>query len=570
MQHQGPCSIGAFKVQKMIPMRYIIFLCFFFLAVQVNAQKPIAVNPIAKNNTKPKLVVGIVVDQMRWDYVNRFSPFFKSKQGFLRFVNEGASCNNTMIPYVPTVTACGHACVYTGSVPAIHGITGNNWFDNVKQKNVYCVEDNSVQTIGSSNNSAGQMSPLNVWTSTLGDELKLASNFKSKVIGISIKDRGAIIPAGHSADGAYWYDSKTGNFISSTYYAKSLPSWVTNYNALHRPDSLYTKNWNLSLAASVYEANCDTDENGYESTPFGKNAKHLPYNLQEYIGKDYGKIASTPYGNSLVLEMAKQALLNEYLGKDPITDMLAISFSSPDYIGHAFGPDSWETMDGYIKLDESIADLFSFLDQQVGKDNYTVFLTADHAVANIPAFSKKHNLPGDNYDDGALKTDVIACLNSNNLSPKLISAVSEYNIYFNHSVMDSLAISNDKLTSLLSNFLEKKPMVLQVVENRKAAMTTLPQSMREKIVNGYTPQRSGDLMLVTKSGVVDGYPTGTSHGVLYNYDTHIPLLWYGAGIKKGTVNGVTYMTDIAPTLSTLLGIQMPSGSIGKPILEVLK
>ena len=197
-------------------------------------------------------------------------------------------------------------------------------------------------------------------------------------------------------------------------------------------------------------------------------------------------------------------------------------------------------------------------------------MTADHAVANIPGFAKKHNLPGENYDDGALKTDVLACLNSNNLSPKLISAVSEYNIYFNHAVMDSLVISNDKLSSLLSNYLEKKAMVLQVVENRKAALAPLPQSMREKIVNGFTPQRSGDLMLVTKSGVVDGYPTGTSHGVLYNYDAHIPLLWFGAGIKKGAVNGITYMTDIAPTLSTLLGIQMPSGSIGKPILELFQ
>ena len=551
-------------------MKYLFFLSFFLFAAHTNAQQLKSISPMAKSNPRPKLVVGIVVDQMRWDYVNRFSPYFKNKKGFLRFVNEGASCNNTMIPYVPTVTACGHTCVYTGSVPSIHGITGNNWFDNVKQKNVYCVEDNTVQTLGSSNNSAGQMSPINVWTTTIGDELKLASNFKSKVFGISIKDRGAIIPAGHAADGAYWYDSKTGNFISSTYYGKTLPSWVSNYNNLHRPDSLYKNNWNLSLASSIYEANCDADENAYESTPFGKDAKHFPYNLQDYIGKDYGKITSTPYGNNLVVELAKEALLNEHLGADNTTDMLAISFSSPDYIGHAFGPDSWETMDGYIKLDQSIADLFSFLDQQVGKDNYTVFLTADHAVANIPAFAKKHHLPGDNYDDGALKTDVNACLNSNNLSPKLISAISEYNIYFNHAVMDSLAISNEKLTSLLSNYLEKKTMVLQVVESRMAAMAPLPQSWREKIVNGYSPQRSGDLMLVTKSGVVDGYPTGTSHGVLYNYDAHIPLLWYGAGIKKGAVNGTTYMTDIAPTLSTLLGIQMPSGSIGKPILELLQ
>jgi len=538
-------------------MKYITFLFFCLFTFQANAQKP-------------KLVVGIVVDQMRWDYVNRFKPFFKSSNGFLRFIKDGATCNNTLIPYVPSITACGHTCVYTGSTPAIHGITGNGWFDNVKQRMVYCVEDNTVQTVGSNNIAAGQMSPVNVWTSTIGDELKLATNFKSKVFGISIKDRGAIIPAGHAANGAFWYDSKTGNFISSTYYGSSLPNWVSNYNALHRTDSLYTKNWNLSLPNAIYEANCDNDENAYESTPFGKEAKHFPYSLKEFIGKDYGKIASTPYGNNLVIELAKQALISEHLGADAITDMLAISFSSPDYIGHSFGPDSWETLDGYIKLDETIADFFSFLDQQVGKDNYTVFLTADHAVANIPAFAKKHNLPGDNYDELALKNDVLNCLSTNNLNPKIINAVNDFNIYYNHKIMDSLNISTEQLTNLLTQYLEKKPLVLQVVENRKAASAPLPQNLRERIVNGYTPQRSGDLMILTKSGVVDGYATGTSHGVLYNYDTHIPLLWYGAGIKKGVVNGITYMTDIAPTITTLLGIQMPSGAIGKPILEVIK
>jgi predicted AlkP superfamily pyrophosphatase or phosphodiesterase len=546
-------------------MRCFALFCFCLIIANSQAQKT-----TQPSNPKPKLVVGIVVDQMRWDYVNRFSPFFKTKQGFLHFINEGATCNNTLIPYVPTVTACGHTCAYTGSVPALHGIAGNNWYDNIKQRTVYCVEDNSVQTVGSTNNSAGQMSPVNVWTSTLGDEIKLAHNFKSKVYGISIKDRGAIIPAGHSADGAFWYDSKTGNFISSTYYSKTLPSWVTEYNALHRPDSLYSKNWNLSLPANIYQENCDNDENAYESTPFGKEAKHMPYSLKEFIGKDYGKIATTPYGNNLVIELAKQALIKEKMGADDVTDLLAISFSSPDYIGHSFGPDSWETLDGYVKLDEILADFFSFLDKQVGKDNYTVFLTADHAVANIPAFAKKHNIPGDNYDDGNLKNDIISCLNANNLNPKLISAVSEYNIYFNHPLMDSLQMGQDKLTAIITNFLEKKSTVLQVVESRKAALAALPQNLRERIVNGYTPQRSGDLMLVTKSGVVDGFPTGTSHGVLYNYDAHIPFLLVGNGIKHIAFNGPTFMTDIAPTISTLLGVQMPSGSIGKPVLEVLK
>lgn len=552
---------------KMKSMRYLTLLCFSLLVLQLNAQKP---NTAVVSNSKPKLVVGIVVDQMRWDYINKFKPYFKHKNGFLHFVNEGASCDNTLIPYVPTVTACGHTCVYTGSVPALHGIAGNNWFDNVKQKTVYCVDDASVQAVGTTNSAAGQMSPINVWTSTIGDELKLATNFKAKVIGVSLKDRGAIIPAGHTADAAYWYDTKSGNFITSTYYTNALPNWLTNYNNAHHVDSLYRQGWNLSLAKNVYENNCDADENPYESTPFGKDAKHFPYDFSAFVGKDYSKITTTPYGNNLVADIAKQALLNEKMGADSITDLLAVSFSSPDYIGHSFGPNSWETLDGYIKLDEILADFFSFLDKTVGKDNYTVFLTADHAVANIPAFAKKHKLPGENYDDGAVKADIISCLNANNLNPKLINFVGEYSVYFNHALMDSLHISNDQLTSIITNSLEKKQQVLQVVETRKAALASLPQFARERIVNGYNAQRGGDLMVVTKSGVVDGYPTGTSHGVLYNYDAHIPFLLVGKGIKHGIVNTPTYMTDIAPTITTLLGIQMPSGAIGKPVIEVLK
>lgn len=551
-------------------MKYLSLLCFSFLFIQLNAQKPKSIQLPNTTSAKPKLVVGIVVDQMRWDYVNKFKPFFTSQNGFSHFINKGATCDNTMIPYVPTVTACGHTCVYTGSVPALNGIAGNMWYDNVKQRQVYCVEDASVQAVGTTNNAAGQMSPVNVWTSTIGDELKLATNFKSKVIGVSLKDRGAIIPAGHSADAAYWYDTKSGNFISSTYYAATLPNWLTNYNNAKHVDSLYSKGWDLSLAKSVYENNCDADENVYESTPFGKEATHFPYNFSTFIGKDYSKITSTPYGNNLVIDIAKQALLNEHLGADSITDLLALSFSSPDYIGHSFGPNSWETLDGYVKLDEILADFFSFLDKQVGKDNYTVFLTADHAVANIPAYAKKHKIPGDNYDDGAVKTDIIACLNANNLSTKLISFVGEYNIYYNHPLMDSLQISNDRLTNLITNYLEKKPQILQIVESRKAAIAPLPAFARDRIVNGYNAQRGGDLMVLTKSGVVDGYPTGTSHGVLYNYDAHIPFLIVGNGIKHTVVNTPTFMTDIAPTISTLLGIQMPSGSIGKPVLEVLK
>ncbi len=548
-------------------MRFTSFLILSLISIQVSAQKPVSIKTAP---SKPKLVVGIVVDQMRWDYVNKFKPYFKSQNGFLRFVNEGASCNNNLIPYLPTVTACGHTAVYTGAPPAIHGITGNNWYDNIQQRMVYCVEDASVQSVGIENSGAGKMSPLNVWTTTLGDELKLATNFKSKVFGISIKDRGAIIPAGHSADGAFWYDSKSGSFISSTYYGKTLPTWLTNYNNAHIVDSFYKLGWNLSLPNSVYEANCDADQNDYESAPFGKEMKGFPYNLSGFVGKDYGKIASTPYGNNLVMDVASQTLINEKMGLDDITDLLAVSFSSPDYIGHSFGPNSWETLDGYIKLDELLAQFFTLLDKQVGKNNYTVFLTADHAVANVPGFMQKHHLPGGVMSDDGVKVELSKLLTTKGINPKVISAISEFNIYYNHNLMDSLQISQDKLTNIITSYLEAKSYILQVVDSRKAAIAPLPQNIRERIVNGYNPQRSGDLVFITKSGYVGGGNTGTGHGVFYNYDAHIPLLFYGNGIKKGTVNSVNYMTDIAPTISTLLGIQMPSGSIGKPILEVIQ
>jgi len=548
-------------------MRFTHLLFLGLITTPTFAQKT---NPVKATDAKPKLVVGIMVDQMRWDYVNKFKPFFKTQNGFLKLMNQGASCNNNLIPYIPTVTACGHTAVYTGSTPAIHGITGNSWYDNIQQKMVYCVEDNSVQAVGIENSSAGKMSPLNVWTTTIGDELKLATNFKSKVYGISLKDRGAIIPAGHSADGAYWYDSKSGNFISSTYYGKLLPSWLTDYNNAKKVDSFYKLGWSLSLPKSVYEANCDADQNEYESSPFGKDAKGFPYNLNQFIGKDYGKVATTPYGNNLVLDVATKTLINEKMGLDDITDLLAVSFSSPDYIGHAFGPNSWETLDGYIKLDEILAQFFTILDQQVGKDNYTVFLTADHAVAPIPGYAQKNKIPAGTISDDGIKTELGKMLSSKGLNPKLISAITEFNIYFNHNLMDSLQVNQDKLTALITNYLEQKSNIIQVVESRKAAIAPLPQSIRERIVNGYNPQRSGDLIFITKSGVVGGGNTGTGHGVFYNYDAHIPLLFYGKGIKKGQVNNVNYMTDIAPTITTLLGIQMPSGSIGKPILEVIQ
>jgi predicted AlkP superfamily pyrophosphatase or phosphodiesterase len=328
-------------------MKKFLIAPLFFAVLIGRAQKPVKESSAISH---PKLVVGIVVDQMRWDYLTRYYPLFQASGGFRRMLGDGFSFDNTQIPYVPTVTACGHTCVYTGSIPALHGIVGNNWWDNRLQKGMYCSEDKSVKGVGSKTEEDGQMSPKNMLTTSVCDELRLASNFASKVIGIAIKDRGAILPAGHSANAAYWYESKTGNFISSTYYMNELPGWVQQFNGRKLPDSLYRLGWKTALPAATYSIYSSADDKAYESKPFGKEALGFPYDLSKFVGKDYSKISSTPWGNTLTAEMAKAAVLAEKLGQGSATDFLAVSFSSPDYIGHSFGPNSWENADDYGRI----------------------------------------------------------------------------------------------------------------------------------------------------------------------------------------------------------------------------
>lgn len=521
------------------------------------------------NYPRPKLVVGIVIDQMRWDYLYRFNPLFQSNGGFKRMMGEGFSSDNTLVPYAPTVTACGHTCVYTGSVPAIHGITGNNWWDNQLLRNVYCSEDKSVSTVGT-NNDAGQMSPKNMLTTTVCDELRLATNFKSKVIGVAIKDRGSILPAGHSANAAYWYDSKTGNFITSTYYMNELPAWVNQFNKRKLVDSFYNIGWNTVLPKAIYSDYATDDVKAYESKPFGKDLIRFPYDLSAFKGKDYSKIASTPYGNSLTVEMAEAAVINEHLGKGIATDFLAVSFSSPDYIGHSFGPNSWEMVDDYVRLDNELGKLFSFLDASIGKNQYTVFLTADHAVAHIPGFMKEHKLPAGNFDDNLAHKELNDLIKDKFGVSNAIESTSNYQISLNHGKIDSAKQDIDAIKKLIISSLLKKDAVANAFETSKILTSTLNKTQREMFANGYYPNRCGDIQIVLKSGYMEGSNTGTTHGLWAPYDAHIPLLFYGWGIKKGKTRKEYYMTDIAPTIAALLHIQMPSGSVGKVIDEALK
>lgn len=554
-------------------MKNISIILAFFCCVGATLAQKKAINKggTAFKITTPKLVVGIVVDQMRWDYLTRFAPLFKDNGGFKRMLQQGFSCDNTFISYTPTVTAAGHTCIYTGSVPAIHGITGNNWYDKDLNRNVYCSEDKTVQGVGGKDEVIGQMSPRNMLTTTIGDELRMYTNFKSKVIGIAVKDRGAILPAGHSATGAYWYDGKSGNFITSTYYFNTLPAWVEQFNNRKIVDSLYKLNWTTRLTKEQYLAYATDDVKDYENKPFGKEQTGFPYNLEKFVGKDYSKVSTTPFGNTITTEMAKAAILAEQLGKGVVTDMLTISYSSPDYIGHSFGPNSWEIVDNYVRLDEELGQFLNFLDAQVGKGAYTVFLTADHAVAHVPGFLKENKIPGGSFDDEAHRKELNKLLKEKFGVDTLLVAAHNYQFTINQPSLKRNNISKDDVIAFVLEYLEKQPAVSRAFEYEELSETILNSKQKEMLANGYYPKRCGDIQFILKPGYIDGWAsTGTTHGLWNPYDSHIPLLWYGWGIKKGSSHKEVYMTDIAPTVAALLKIQMPNGCVGKVIEEVLK
>lgn len=536
--------------------RFFSFVLALTVFATVNAQ------PVPR----PKLVVGIVVDQMRWDYLYRFYERYDAKGGFKRLLTQGFSCENTLIPYTPTVTACGHSSIYTGSVAAVTGITGNFWWDRQQMRSVYCTEDKDVNTVGSSS-ALGKMSPKNMLVTTICDELRLATNFRSKVVGVALKDRGGILPAGHSANAAYWYDNTNGNWITSSYYMNELPKWVSDFNAQKQVDKYYQAGWNLLYPAATY-VQSTADEKSYEGKPFGAK---FPYDMKNFAGKDYGKIAATPMGNTLTAEFAKAAITGEQLGADSITDFLAVSFSSPDYIGHTFGPNSVEAEDGFLRLDKELGALLDFLDTKIGKGQYTVFLSADHGVTQIPEFMQENKLPGGRVFLGTLMTQINKELNDKYSISNIIVSDDNYQLHLNHPKLDSAKISKKDVTKWIVDRLFFEPGIARVFAIDDLYNVPLPPDVRSMLNNGYYPPRSGDIQIILKPGYIDALNSaGTTHGLWNPYDAHIPLLWYGWGIKPGKTNKEVKMTDIAPTVAAMLHIQMPSGCVGKPIEDILK
>jgi predicted AlkP superfamily pyrophosphatase or phosphodiesterase len=527
-----------------------------------------AISSVAQSIQRPKLVVGIVIDQMRCDYIYRYWDKYTGN-GFRRLVNEGFFCKNANYNYVPTYTAPGHAAIYSGTTPAVNGIIANDWFDVVSGKSIYCVTDNQVTGVGS-DGEEGKRSPANLMTTTITDELRLATNMRSKVIGIALKDRSAILPAGHIANAAYWFDGGNGCFISSSYYMKELPKWLKEFNKRQLPKRYLAEAWKTILPIDTYTESL-ADDFPYETNFIGEQKPVFPHNLPALTAANGGLdlIRTTPFGNSLLKDFAKETIASENMGQSTATDFITISFSSTDYVGHAFGPNSIEMEDTYIRLDKDISELLDFIDTQVGKNNALVFLTADHGALQIPAYLNDLKIPAGAFNEKQLSDTLKNYLNKLYGAPLVLDLINQQ-IYLDHKTIEEKKIVLTEVQNKVAQFVQGFPTVMDAITAPTFSQTQFTEGSKALMQRGFNTKRSGDVLV----NYIPGYglyrPTGTSHGSPFSYDTHVPLFFYGWNIKSGSSSEPVVIPDIAATLAILLNIQFPSGCTGKPIPSVLK
>lgn len=547
----------------MLRIRYSIFFCtlllLFFLLLWHTS---------LISFSQPKLVVGIVIDQMRYDYIEKYWNKF-GNDGFKRLVNEGFSCKNTNYNYVPTFTAPGHASIYTGSVPSVHGIVSNAWIDKERKKVSYCVYDQTVSGVGTTSY-AGKMSPRNLLSGTVCDELQNGTQHRSKVIGIALKDRGAILPAGHKATAAYWFDN--GNWISSTYYMKELPKWVNDFNKKELVKKYLSQQWTTLLPIEEYTAS-DVDDNECENLFKGIQKPVFPYNLPTLMKENggLGLIRSTPFGNSLTKDFAMDAIRNENMGKRGVTDFLCISFSSPDIIGHQFGPQSVEIQDCYLRLDKDISEFLTFLEKWVGKHNVLVFLTSDHGTAEAVPCTQKKGLDAGIIHEKAL-SDSLKNFSVRTFNDTFLMGVSDFDIYLNHEHIIQKGLNVADVSYRMAKYLTKFDGIAYAItatelknEKNFHIGENSHDSILAKVKAGFHPVRSGDIIFVLKPNWLEGFNKGATHGSPYKYDTHVPLIWWGYTVKSGSSDEPVAITQITPTLVELLNISKPKGCNSDPI-----
>ncbi len=524
----------------------------------------------AQEHIKPNLVIGIVVDQMRYDYLQRYWNKF-GDEGFKKLVNNGYLCRNTHFNYVPTYTGPGHASIFTGTTPSVHGIISNMIFDRSSASVFYCVNDKNVHPVGTQDSSS-MCSPANMYVATIGDQLRFESNYKSKVIGLSLKDRAAILPAGHSANAAYWFDGTTANWVSSTYYMNELPGWVTAFNNEKKVEAYLNKSWTTVLPIKKYTESSADDES-WEYPFNGEISPVFPHNLPKLKALNGGfyLIKSTPYGNTLTREFAEAAITGEKLGKGEATDMLTVSFSATDYIGHSFGPNAVETEDTYIRLDKDLALFLEFLDKNIGAGNYLLFLTSDHGVCETPGYLQEHHMPGGYFNAVQMLDQIKAMLIEKFGTADVLLGYNDMQFYLNKELILKKGLDADYIEKQIIDILINIKGVAAAISVKELLSGHYSEGFSSLLQNGIHQKRSGDVVFLLQPGWIIGNGKGTTHGSLYNYDSHVPLIWYGAGIDHGSTDLPVNITDITPTLSRLLNIpSYPDGCSGNQIPYLYK
>lgn len=511
------------------------FATFFLLAVSAVQAAPAS---------KPKLIVNIAIDQFRYDYLYRFRAQYTG--GLKRLLERGAVFTNAYYEHFPTVTAIGHSTMLSGATPSVSGIVGNEWFDRETGKQVSSVSDDATQLLGGQGRGS---SPRKLLVSTVGDELKIA-NGRSKVVGISSKDRSAVLPAGRMADGAYWFDINTGNFVSSNWYFKEMPAWADQFNKSRAVDQWVSKDWMPVDAA-------------------GGDKTFLQLGAQ--AGRDYyNRLDRTPFSNDLLVLFAQAAIEGEHLGDDEYPDVLAISFSANDRVGHSVGPDSPQVRDISIQSDRTLQRFFDYLDSKVGAENYVTILTADHGVAPLPELMEKRRMPGGRIPEGAVLNAVQTALSARFGDGQWVIGKSGPAPYFNYNLMREKKATPEEVENVAAAAVRAIPHIYRVYTRSQLKTGALLDDLVDRKVRaGFHNDRASDLFIVSEPYWLFE-SAGTSHGTPYNYDAHVPVIFMGAGIKAGRYHSRAAVNDIAPTLACMLDVETPSGSSGRVLSEMLE
>lgn len=504
---------------------------------------------------KPRLIIMLVIDQFRYDYLLRFRPEFV--QGGFNLLLGGANFVNCRYDYATTATCPGHAALATGAYANLNGIIDNSWWVPSLGKETYCVADPNVHLVGAA--SGEGMSPHNLTASTFGDELRLASGLKSRVVSISWKDRAAIMLGGRMPSAVYWADPRTAHFITSSYYTDKLPGWVEEFNAQDPAKEYCAEAWRaLPETPGVGGKLLHPAATGSgEPCPSQKFSEHLP---------------STPFANQLELNFATAAIRNERLGHGPATDLLAISLSANDYIGHGYGPYSPEVADVTLRTDRYLAEFFKKVGQLVGLDNVWITLSADHGVAPTPAFIQEHHLGAGRVDEKAVKSAVEQALAKAFGPGDWLAEAEEFYLNLNHPALESHHISVARAQSVAARAAMSVPTIRAAFTRTQFLTGQLPRTpLARKAAHSYNPTRSGDVFLIPQPfAVVTESTTGTSHGTPWNYDAQVPLVFWGQAFKPGIYTNPAEPIDLAATLAAALGVTLPSDAQGPPLTFILK